>query len=219
MAHAPRPFLVPPKTPLFRRRGVQMVLIALVWGIFALVGWGLRVSQDADRHRADVESFATRVESALAASGVASSLQGGPLILPEMANVAAALREGERPGGLAEQVEAWSTGTEDAASAIGAVETDRAELQRARQQMVHGLRLYAVLAREVGVARLLDGPSQRQLLSAMDEQFFLAAELFDGGWGALQAERRKAGTLPPVDPGGGLPPGFELPPGTELPQP
>lgn len=223
VAHAPRPFLVPPKTPLFRRRGVQIVLIAFVWGIFALLGWGLRASQDAGRHREEVTDFSTQLESAMAASGVATVTPGGPVILPEMAQIAAALKEGERPGGLAQQVGRWRTSALEAADAVAAIDSDRAELQRVRGEIASSLRLYAVLAKQIRVASLLDGPSQRQLLSAIDDQLLLAAGMFDEGWRLLLAERRRVGISDPapqsgLPPGGGLPPGFEFPPG-EVPEP
>ena len=224
MAHAPRPFLVPPKTPLFRRRSVQVMLLVGLWGLFALVGWGLRTSQDTARYGADVEAFGNQVSSALSSSGVASVVQGGPLILPEMGNVIVAIRQGQRPGGLNEQVDIWATSTEEAATGIASIETDHPPLREAQEDMVRGLRLYGTVARHVGVARLVTGPTQQQLLNAIDEQLLIAAEVFDSGWRTLQAEALGVGLAPPAQqqPGGvppGLPPGFEFPPGTELPSP
>lgn len=199
-----------------------MLLIG-VWGLFALVGWGLRSSQDAARYREDVEEFGNQVSSALTSSGAAQVVQGGPLILPEMGNIIGALREGQRPGGLNEQIEIWTSSVEQAATGIASIDTEHVVLRQAQQDMIQGLRLYGTVARQVGVARLVTGPAQEQLLSAIDEQLLVAAEVFDSGWRTLQTEALKVGLAPPAQqqPGlpGGLPPGFEFPPEGEIPAP
>lgn len=213
VGHAPRPFLVPPKTPVLRRPGVQLGLIAILLGIIALIGWGLSNTQRATKQQEAVERFGTQVESALASTGVVQQLPAGPLVLPEMGQVIAGLGQGERVGGLREQAESWSSQASDAAEAIEDIDTDPAELRRAREQMARSLRLYSALASNLGVAAQVEGRVLRDLVTAMQLEFAVAAELFDSGWNTLQEERRRAGMpLEPVGPPQPFPPDFQLPP-------
>src|SRR5918996_5869536 len=95
VAAAPRPFLVPPKTPLFRRKSVQLLLIILLEGVIAAFAFGYRVSRDNAEMRAAVEGFGTRVDTYLQGQGVAQPIPGSVLVLPQMAQSIAALRSGE----------------------------------------------------------------------------------------------------------------------------
>ncbi|HEX2031703.1 MAG TPA: hypothetical protein VHL78_09925 [Actinomycetota bacterium] len=217
VATAPRPFLVPPKTPPLRRRGVQIGLIVLFQGLVALVGWALNSAQDAAERRDAVERFATQVESALGATGVSTPLPGGPLILPELGQAMGQLASGEaRERRIQADAEEWREQAREAADAVQRIRPGLPDLREARDEMVIALQLYASTARNVGLSVVLEGDERAQLLESLTEQLAAAAAVFDSGWKQLQEERRQAGiptqTTPPGGaPPGGAPPGFPAP--------
>jgi hypothetical protein len=212
VATAPRQFLVPPKTPLFRRTGTQVLLVVLFWAaVFSIVvGFGL--ASEADRRAAHIEQFTNLVDGALASESVSQSLGASHLILPEMGQAVSQLRQGNaRAQDVATQAADWQERALAASSKIGRVETDEANLVEARTLMQQGLDLYAALARQMAVAAALDGGTLQDLLTGIEEQLQSAQVVFDAGYGKLLEERRRAdlpvATGPPTVPGGipGLP--------------
>lgn len=211
---APRPYLVPPKTPLMRRTGTKFVLVLLGWTLV----FGLLVmadaQSDADHRRAQVSEFTSLVEAQLYQGGAAQQSFAGPLILPQLGESLSQLESGEgNESELVENTSAWSDVADRAGSGIGEIETDLAGLKEARNLMEQGLDLYAALARQVGIAVELEGRIRRPLLETIGQQLVTAATVFDSGYGALQEERRLAGLPTSSSLPGGLPDDFGgLPP-------
>lgn len=211
---APRPYLVPPKTPLMRRTGAKFVLVLLAEVlVFALLVMA-DAQSDADRRRDQISEFTSLVEAQLYQGGAAQQSFTGPLVLPQLGQAISQLQAGEGdPQDLAENTASWSEVTERAGNGIAEIDTDLAGLKEARNLMEQGLELYSGLAQQVGLASQLEGRSQRAMLETIGRQIIVAATIFDTGHGALQEERRLAGlptstSLPgglPDDPGG-LPP-------------
>ena len=212
VATAPRQFLVPPKTPLFRRTGIQVFLVVLFWAaVFStVVGFGL--ASEADRRAEHIEQFTNLVNGALASESASQSLGASQLILPEMGQAISQLRQGgAKAEDVATQARDWQKRALAASAKIGRIETEEANLVEARTLMQQGLDLHASLARQVAVAAGLEGKAREDLLTGIEEQIQSAQVVFDTGYGKLLEERRRAGlpvaTGPPGIPGGipGLP--------------
>jgi hypothetical protein len=212
VARAPRPFLVPPKTPLFQRTGTKVVLVvlaeAVVFGVLVLAG----AQTESDEHRDQVSEFTSLVQAQLYQSGAAQQNFMGPLIIPELGQAVSQLTAGEarNTDQIAEDAQSWAEVAGRAGQRIGALEAEGIELKEARNLMEQGLLLYAELADEVRIATQLEGDTLEQLMATIGEQLNLAATIFDTGWGKLQEARRQAGLeTQSVLPGdlGGLPGG------------
>ncbi len=209
VATAPRPYLVPPKTPLMRRTGTKVVLVLVAWAVV----FGFLVladaQSDADRRREEVSEFTSLVEAQLYQGNVAQESFAGPLVLPQLGEAVSQLQSGEaNEGELVENASSWADAAGRAADGIAGIEADLAGLKESRNLVEHGLDLYAGLARQVGVAAELDGPSRRALLDTIGVQLTTAATIFDTGYGALQEERRLAGLPTSTSLPGGLPDDF-----------
>jgi hypothetical protein len=218
VAMAPRPYLVPPKTPLMRRTGTKVFLVVLLEALlFSLLVLG-DAQSDADRRREEIVEFTSLVEAQLYQGGAAQQSFAGPLVLPQLGQAVAQIEGGEvELEEIQQNTESWSDVATRAGQQIGDIEVELAGLKQARNLMEQGLLLYAQLARELGVAVEIDGAARRDLLGTITEQMGIAGVIFDTGFGLLQEERRKAGlptasSFPGGTPGdfGGLPP---LPPG------
>jgi hypothetical protein len=209
VAMAPRTFLVPPKTPLMRRSGTKFVLVLLGWtAVFAFLVLA-DAQSDADRRREEVSEFTSLVDTRLYQGGAAQQSFGGPLVLPGLGEAISQLQADEaREPELEESTASWADVAQRAGDEIGEIDVDLAGLKEARNLMQHGLHLYAGLARQVGLAAELEGPSQRELVETIGQQMATAATIFDSGYGALQEERRLAGLPPSTSPPGGLPGGL-----------
>ncbi len=211
---APRPYLVPPKTPLMRRTGTKVVLVLLAEVVvFALLVMA-DAQSDADRRRDQIAEFTSLVEAQLYQGGAAQQSFTGPLVLPQLGEAISQLQTGGGDQqGLAEDAASWSEVAERAADGIAGIDTDLAGLREARNLMEHGLELYAGLAQQVGLASELEGRSRRTLLETIGRQIIVAATIFDTGYGALQEERRLADLPTSSSPPGGVPDDFGgLPP-------
>jgi hypothetical protein len=212
VARAPRPFLVPPKTPLFRRTGTKVVLVVLAEAVVFL-GIVLAGAQtESDERRGQISEFTSLVQAQLYQSGAAEQSFAGPLVIPELGQAVSQLTAGEAPNTdrMAEDAQSWAEVAGQAGQRIGDLEAEGVELKEARNLMEQGLLLYAELANEVRIATELEGPTREQLTATIGEQLNLAATIFDTGWGKLQEARRKAGLeTQAVLPGdlGGLPGG------------
>jgi hypothetical protein len=222
VASAPRPFLVPPKTPLMRRPSTQVVLLLILFGVLALAAFGYRGVREDREHRAAVEDFSGRVETQLIGNQVGQPVAGNILVLPEMGQAIGQLLGGEGgdPDQIAEDAKRWERSATKAADQIRLVETDVPELKDAREGMEQGLKVYAGLAADLRVALGLEGDARDELLQNLGDQLAVAAQIFDGGWSKLLVERHKAGFPDPtlgVEPGlpggGGFPPGIPGLPG------
>ena len=214
VATAPRPYLVPPKTPLMRRTVTKFVLVVLGWTlVFGLLAM-LDAQGDADRRRGEISEFTSLVEAQLYQGGAAQQSFAGPLVLPQLGESLSQLESGQgNEAELVENTDAWSDVAERAGNGIGEIDTDLAGLKEARNLMGQGLDLYAALARQVGIAVELEGPSRRPLLETIGRQLVTAATIFDTGYGVLQEERRLAGLPTSSSLPGGLPDDFGgLPP-------
>jgi hypothetical protein len=214
VATAPRPFLVPPKTPLMRRTGTKVVLVLLGWAVVFGVLVLADAQSDADRRREEISEFTSLVETQLYQSGAAQQSFAGPLVLPQLGQAVSQLQAGEaKEAELTENTASWADVAERAGNQIGGLDVDLAGLKEARNLMQQGLDLYAALARQVGLAVELEGRSQQTLLETISQQMTTAATIFDSGYGALQEERRLADLPTSTSPPGGLPGDFGgLPP-------
>jgi hypothetical protein len=212
VARAPRPFLVQPKTPLFRRTGTKVVLVVLAEAVVFL-GLVLAGAQtETDERRAQISEFTSLVQAQLYQSGAAQQSFTGPLVIPELGQAVSQLTAGEVPNTdkMAEDAQSWAEVAGQAGQRIGELEAEGIELKEARNLMEQGLLLYAELANEVRIATELEGSTREELTATIGEQLNLAATIFDTGWGKLQEARRKAGLeTQAVLPGdlGGLPGG------------
>jgi hypothetical protein len=214
VAGAPRPHLVIPRKPLFRRRGVQVtVIVVLLAGIAALVWVGLARQRNARQvaaEKEDASSFGTFVEEALRTNGVGQPVLTQYLILPELGTAVSQLREGQgNPRQLAQLARNWSKQARDAADAIRKLKPDMAELKEARNLMRRSLELYAGLADSVAVATGLEGKPRRDLITSVERQLTAAAEVWDTGWGKVTTVKARLGILEPapLPQPGGLPGG------------
>jgi hypothetical protein len=211
-ARGPRPFLVPPKTPLFQRTGTKVALVILAWAVVFTFLVLAGAQTEREERRDQVSEFTTLVQAQLYQSGAAQQSFAGPLILPEMGEAVSQLSAGQaqNPEEIVENAQSWAEVAEQAGQRVGRIEAEGLELKEARNLMQQGLILYSGLADEVRTAAQLEGAIQRQLLVSIGEQLNSAATVFDMGWGKLQEERRKAGLeTQSVLPGdlGGLPGG------------
>lgn len=223
VAAAPRPFLVPPKTPLFRRKGVQALLIVLLLGAISALAFAYRVSRDAAAHTEAVEEFGNQVDAFLESEAVGQRIPGAMLILPQLGQTLAEFREGRGdPEELVKQAASWEKAATRTAGRISALQVEPPVLRNARLTMAHGLEIYASVAANLRVAAELEGRAQKDLLDNLGTELQTAAKIFDSGYQLMQEERRKAGLLDATAPGGlpggvpGLPGGMPGLPG-ELP--
>jgi hypothetical protein len=208
VAAPPRQFLVPPKTPLFRRTGTIVVLVILGWAIVFTVVLLAGAQSEQDRQRRQINQFTSLVESALYSTGAAQQLPNGPLVLPEMGQAVAQLEQGAATEkSLVDSAQGWSDLTKTAADTIGQIQADSLALKEARNLMEQGLRVYSGVAGELRVAFELDEEARQGLVENIGQQYQVAAQIFDTGYGKLQEERRKAelpvssGLPGPLDPG------------------
>jgi hypothetical protein len=212
VATAPRPFLVPPKTPLFRRKSVQLVLILLLEGIIAGIAIGYRIYRDDAVHTAAVQEFGSGVDTFLQGTGVGQPIPGAVLVLPQMAESIAQLRDGTGdPQEILKNARSWEEAAANTAEQIGSLEVEPAPLKAARLSMRQGLQMYSAVAANLQVAASLEGSVQKDLLDNLVVELQVAGEVFDTGYQLLQEERRKADLLEPPSLGGfpgGAPPGF-----------
>ena len=218
VAAPPRPFLVPPKTPLFRRTGTKVVTVILVEAIFFAVILLAGAQSEEDRQRQEIDQFTSLVESALYSSGAAQPLPTGPLVLPELGQAIAQLEEGQtKEQDVVQNAQGWSDLTQTAADTVSQIEAEGLALTEARNLMEQGLRIYSGVAGDLTVVFELDGDIQEQFVESIGQRYQVAAQVFDSGYGKLQEERRKAelptstGLPGPLDPG--LPPGIPGLPG------
>lgn len=209
VAAAPRPHLVIPKKPLFRRRSVQVtVALILLAGIAALVLVG-QANQRRNRREAaereDASSFGTFVEEALLTNGVGQPFLTSYLILPDLATAVGQLKEGQgNEKRLAEQARSWSEQASDAAATIAKLRPDLGELREARNLLRRSLEMYAGLADSVAVAAGLERKPRRELVASLERQLAAAAEVFDIGWSKLTGVKARLEILEPAPlaPGG-----------------
>ena len=210
IAAAPRPHLVIPRKPLFRRRGVQITLVLFLMALIgSLAFWGLRTrsnNQRLEREREDVSSFGALVEGVLQRRAMGQALLTQFLVLPELPNAVEQLKAGQgNPRRLVEQARAWSTQADGAAQDIARLQPELGELREARNFMRRGLDLYSSAASALVVAAQLEGQQQKDLIASLEKQLTAAAEVWDLGWGKLAGAKIRLGIrtpAPPPGPGG-----------------
>jgi hypothetical protein len=206
VATAPRPYLVPAKTPLMRRKSTQFVLLLVLFGAIAGVATAYRISRDNREHLQSVQEFENQVERPIIDGDVGQPTAGKMLILPEMGQAIGQLLGGQgKPEELLKPADQWERSATEAAEAVAGVDTDLQELKEARNGMAQGLRLYGAIAADLQLVPGVDGRVRERLVRNVGEELAVAAEVFDSGWAKLLVERHRAG-LP--DPSIGLPPGF-----------
>jgi hypothetical protein len=230
----PRPVYVQPKTPLFQRTGMKVVLVLFLEALVFAILVGFDAQSDTERHQEAVTEFSQLVDAAMAQEGAVQSLPGGALVLPELGQTIPTLgTEDAVPEEIVEKAEVWSTQASGAADRVGQVELpeegslepeQRGRLASAREEMERGLLMYSTLADEVGIAAQIDGDLQDQAIASVQEFFLLAGSTFDAGYSQLQEVRDEVGLLPSTatPPGGlpgGLPGGIPGLPGGGVPSP
>src|SRR5919106_136006 len=106
---APRPFLVPPKTPLMRRTGTKVVLVLMGWALVFGVLVMADAQSDADRRRQEISEFTSLVENQLYQGGVAQQSFAGPLVLPQLGEALSQLQAGQgNEAELGENTASWA---------------------------------------------------------------------------------------------------------------
>jgi hypothetical protein len=233
-----RPAYVPPKVPLFQRTGAKFLVALILEAAFFSLIVGFGEQSEADFQRERIEEFTTLVEASLSGAGSAITPipPTGASILPELPTRLTELM-GEEPPAAKEvqaQTEEWAAAVNRAADDIGTLTLVREDLEpiymlfltEARTEMDRGLRMYAGLAEQAGVAAQIDGAPQQELITTIQNQIFVAQAVFDAGYGKLYEARRLVGlpqpsTLPGTGsfPPAGVPPGGEgiVPPVPEEP--
>jgi hypothetical protein len=200
IAAAPRPHLIIPKKPLFRRRGAQITLVlVLVVLIAGLVWWGLARQRNA-RHVAaekeDVSSFSTFVEEVLRRRAVGQPVLTSYLILPDLGTAVAQVKAGQgKEEQLIELARGWSTAAAGAAGDIADLQPDLPELREARNLMRRSLELYAAVADSLGVAAGLEGKPRKELITSIEKQLTASAQVWDIGWGKVTTVEARLGIL------------------------
>ena len=234
----PRPAYVPPRIPPFQRTGAKFLVALILEAAFfsLIVGFGEQSRADFQRER--IDEFTTLVEASLSRAGSAITPipPTGASVLPELGTRLAELTGEQPPAGkeVQAQAEAWATAVTRAADDIGTIRIVGGGLDpihvlfltEARTEMDRGLRMYAGLAEQVGVAAQIDGAPQQELIITIQNQIQVAQSVFDAGYGKLYEARRLVGlpqtsTLPGAGsfPPAGIPPGGEgiVPPALEVP--
>lgn len=206
VATAPKPYLVPAKTPLMRRKSTQFVLLLLLFGLIAVAATAYRISRDNREHLQAVQEFENQVERPIIDGGVGQPTSGRMLILPEMGQAIGQLLGGQgKPEEVLKPAEKWERSATEAAEAVAKVQTGLQELKEARDGMERGLRLYGAIAADLQLVSGVDGSVRDRLVRNVGEELAVAAEVFDAGWSKLLVERHRAGLPDPII---GLPPGF-----------
>lgn len=201
VAAAPRPFLVPPRTPPLRRRPVQVFLIALVLGGFVALGAGLRASQNAEERRDAVEQFGAQIDAAFTTSGIVQSFGATPIVLPEMQ---AAFQELQKPKidpeALQSDAGRWQQDLGALADQVGRLNAGSEGLKQGRELIRQALELFVAVAAEIEVAATLDADAREAIVQPLQQQMQLAQSFFNMGWSALMTERELVGipTAPAV---------------------
>jgi hypothetical protein len=212
IAAAPRPHLVIPKKPFFRRRGVQItVVVVLVALIAGLVWLGLarrRSARQVAAEREDASSFGTFVEEILRQRAVGQPILTTFRILPDLEAAVGQLKAGQgNEKRLVEQAGTWSAAAAGAAGDISALQPDLPELRETRNLMRRSLELYAGVADALAVAVQLDGKPRKDLLASIEKQLTAASKVWGLSWIKLTTVKARLGILPPAPPPGPLQPG------------
>jgi hypothetical protein len=203
-----------------QRTGAK-ILVALIAEalIFALlVGFGEQ--SRADRQREAIAEFTTLIDAALGRAPEAVQLRAAEAtILPELASMVAGLQAGDPPPPDTDELaEGWSSQLKGAADRVLEATTEfealdleqRRVLADGRDLIDHGLRLFASLAEQFGVAANIEDEPRQNLADAMQDQIRSATTIFGTGYLKLQDLRLEAGLQPVIPPTtGGIPPGFD----------
>jgi hypothetical protein len=203
IAAAPRPHIVIPRKPFFRRRSVQITLaLVLLAGITALVLVGMAGRRENRRlatESKDASSFGTFVEEVLRQRAVGQPFLTEYLILPNLGAAVGQLKAGQgnekQLTELAEQAQAWSSAATEAAGDIADLRPNLAELREARNLMRRSLEIYAGMADSLAIATQLEGKPRRDLIASLERQLTAAAQVWDIGWGKLTTVKARLGIL------------------------
>jgi len=220
----PRPAYVPPKVPLMQRTGAKFLVALVAETIFFALLVGFGEQSKADRERAAIVEFTTLIDASLARAGEAVQLRAAEaVVLPELLSLVGGLAAGDPPSPDAtERAETWSDSLTKAADGVLSASADfeqldldqRRVLGEARDQIDHGLRIFAGLAEQLVVAASIEGQPREDLAAAIQDQILPASQTFEMGYRKLQDLRLEMGlqpAIPPAPPGlpGELPPGFD----------
>ncbi|HEV8682491.1 MAG TPA: hypothetical protein VGS09_06935 [Actinomycetota bacterium] len=212
IAAAPRPHLVIPSKPFFRRRGVQITLVVVLIALVAgLVWWGLarrRSARQLAAEREDASSFSTFVEEVLRRRAVGQPILTTYRILPDLEAAVGQLKAGQGDEKrLVEQAGTWSAAAASAAEDISALQPDLPELRETRNLMRRSLELYAGVADALAVAAQLDGKPRKDLLASIEKQLTTASKVWGLSWIKLTTVKSRLDILPPAPFPGPLQPG------------
>jgi hypothetical protein len=228
VTRGPRPVYVPVRQPLVRRRGFQIVVVAII--LLSAAGgilYGYVHERNAN-HAAEQEAllksiasqYTTRAQTAIA--GVGQS-QGGVsfTLLPDLKTQIEALRSGSSPpadvakaaSGLEKQASAAAEelSTIDPAALVrGRGVEDTAfvrDLLNANAKMENALRTDAVAAGVLAEAARAPATMTAALLRRADDARSTAETLFQSGYSDWTNAQFTAGIFQPTPPAGGFPPG------------
>lgn len=165
---APRPTLIVPKKPFFRRTWVRvslgLLLVLAVSGITFGVIAARRAAVEREAAQQEVTRVGEEMEEALAP--VAQVGTRSILPLPNLDPTIAEIQDGEaRPGRVERLTAGWREDLRIALEDLQAIETDRRDLRRAIERIGEGLEMYAILIQ--GVPSLLELERQREIEEAL----------------------------------------------------
>ena len=217
---APRPKLVVPKKPFFRRTWVRVTLVVLLVLVVSGITFGVIVARRSAAEREAAQQEVTRVGEQLeeALRPVAQVSGSSMLLLPDLDPTIIEIQGGAaRPRRVERLTVGWEEDLGAAIEDLGAIETDRGDLRRAVERIGDGMEMYAVLIQ--GIRPLLEletQPEVEEAVLALQPELQVAAGTVQSGYLIYLSERVEVG----LDEGT---PGFDTQlPGTnpfDLPEP
>lgn len=194
---APRPTLVVPKQPFFRRTWVRVALVALLVLAVSGITFGVILARREAAEREAAQREVTRVGEELEAAlaPVAQFASDSVLLLPELEPTIAHIQGGTAPRRQVERrLGRWETQLRAVSEDLQAIETDRPDLRRSMARIEDGLDMYTVILRSV--ATLLELEQQRRIdnaVIALQPQLQTAASTVQSGFLIYLNERVDVG--------------------------
>lgn len=180
-----------------------LLIVGAVAGTTAAVLIGLSNARKEERTRDAVSEYAVRLEAALTEEAVGQPIGSGFLILPELGTAVGELgTDDPNLRRITRDAEGWRERLTTAADEIAAITIESNRLRNATVLMSQGLRLYAGMARTIGVATSVSGRDRRELVETVTEELQVAAQIFDAGYRILAQEQVRLGIAPPAPIGG-----------------
>jgi hypothetical protein len=220
VAAGPKPAYVPVKTPLMRRRGLWIALVAvLAVASIAGITYGLakertrsREEELAKRLRTAMTRYQSEVDPILAGVGTPSP-PSSFTAMPSLVGVLTDLQKGTgKPSTVTAAAQAASdaaTQAKSAATALGAIDVTGIIVNKgfdekfalfmldSQKQMVSGLKSFEQTANLISLATGLQRDEQAKLLTSASAILALATSTFNDGYSDYIEAQAEAGTFQP----------------------